>query len=161
LEGVCDLISAHPRLEGVLRAPQIAEREKRALLTRLFRKRTHALIHELLQLLLEKKRFAILAEIGLAYREMLAVRGGIQRTQIVTAVPLPADLAAQLEQRLAAISGKTVALETRVDPQILGGVIVRMGDGVMDGSVRRRLQEMRNALLAAEVHARGSSPTSR
>ncbi|MBD3235493.1 MAG: ATP synthase F1 subunit delta [Candidatus Eisenbacteria bacterium] len=154
LESVAELIHQHPRLGGLLRAPQVGAREKRALLERLFAERVHPIMAELLDLLLEKKRFALLPEIRLAHRELVAQLRGVQRTEIITAVPLTAALTGRLQQVLAAMTDKQVALEPRIDPEILGGVIVRMGDCVIDGSVRRRLQEMRRRMLAAEVHGR-------
>ena len=72
----------------------------------------------------------------------------VVRAEVVTAVPLPADRVAALQQGLAGATGREVQLETRVDPSIIGGAITRIGSTVYDGSVTRQLEKMKEALTA-------------
>ena len=66
---------------------------------------------------------------------------------MTTAVKLPADRAKAVEQTLAQTTGRTVTLETRVDPSIIGGAVARIGSTVYDGSITRQLQRMKDKLV--------------
>jgi F-type H+-transporting ATPase subunit delta len=67
--------------------------------------------------------------------------------QITTALPLDEAEKAQVRQALEERTGKTILLETRIDPEILGGVVARVGDQIIDGSVRQRLEVLKRQLL--------------
>jgi F-type H+-transporting ATPase subunit delta len=68
--------------------------------------------------------------------------------QVTTAVPIDERQKAVIASRLARRLGKTVTLETKIDPAILGGVVAQVGDNVIDGSVRGRLERLRRTLTA-------------
>jgi F-type H+-transporting ATPase subunit delta len=69
---------------------------------------------------------------------------------VVTAVPLTEALAEKLQAELVRLAGKPVLLKSSVDESILGGAIVRMGDKVIDGSIRHKLEELRKRLSGLE-----------
>jgi len=150
LQALLALLAAEPALDRLLRAPQIAREEKRALLRRVLGRRMQPLVIGLLLLLLEKRRFAELPAIAAGYRELWEERQGILRAEVTTSAPLPGDLRGRLLAALETRTGKRILIQERVDPALIGGAVVRIGDRVLDGSVARRLQEMRRALLAAE-----------
>ena len=87
-----------------------------------------------------------LPEITDRYQEMLDAHRGIERAEIVSAVPLDDAQRDSVEEMLTRTSGKEIRLSTRVDPEILGGMVIRVGDRVMDGSARTRLQSMRREI---------------
>jgi F-type H+-transporting ATPase subunit delta len=100
-----------------------------------------------LMCLLATKNIAhILPGITDQYQELLDVQQGIERAETVTAIPLDDDEQRRVTEMLSAMSGRDVRLTTRVDAEILGGMIVRIGDRVMDGSTRSRLRAMRREL---------------
>ena len=76
---------------------------------------------------------------------------GVIRAQVVTAIPLPDDLAAALAGRLAAFTGKKIVLEKKTDPAVIGGVCVTLGDKILDGTVRTNLDELGKTLGEAQV----------
>jgi F-type H+-transporting ATPase subunit delta len=82
----------------------------------------------------------------LAVRERLLDHLQIVRAEVTTAVPLPADRAKAVEQSLAHVTGRTVVLDTRVDPAIVGGVVARVGSTVYDGSIVTQLAKMKKTL---------------
>jgi F-type H+-transporting ATPase subunit delta len=102
----------------------------------------------LIKLLLHRERLGMLPQIAAAYHELLNRQRGIEVAHVVTAIPLDAQTRSQLVARLTAYSGKQIELEETVDPSILGGVIVRLGDTLLDGSVRGRLEALRRRLVA-------------
>ncbi|HLH21461.1 MAG TPA: F0F1 ATP synthase subunit delta [Chloroflexota bacterium] len=102
----------------------------------------------LLQLLLHRDRLGLLPDIAAAFHERLNRERGIVTAQVTTAEPLDAAAQAALVAKLSAYVGKQVRLETSVDPSIIGGVVARIGDQLIDGSVRGRLETLRRRLAA-------------
>ena len=100
----------------------------------------------LMSLLATKNIVHILPGITDQYQELLDAQQGIERAEAVTAIPLDDDEQRRVTEMLSAMSGRDVRLTTRVDAEILGGMIIRIDDRVMDGSTRSRLQAMRREL---------------
>ena len=69
------------------------------------------------------------------------------RAEVTSAAPLPQDRAAQLQERLAAVTGRRVTMTTKVDPALIGGVVARIGSTVYDGSIATQLASMKQRLL--------------
>src|SRR5579875_3681040 len=88
----------------------------------------------------------LLRDIAAAYRELWHRARGIVTAQVTTAVPLSDAQRALLAERLGRYVGRQVELETNVDPSIMGGVVARVGDLLLDGSVRGRLEALRRRL---------------
>lgn len=105
-----------------------------------------ALQLNLARLLVRKSRTALAPSIAEQFRGLVAAQQGIQKAHATTAVQLTAPERELLEQRLQASTGHPVELETDVDPELLGGLVVQIGDRLIDASVRGRLDAMRKAL---------------
>jgi F-type H+-transporting ATPase subunit delta len=75
---------------------------------------------------------------------------GVRQAEVTTAVPLDDDARRLIETRLREIAGSSFTLDERVDPTIVGGIIVRVGDRIIDRSVRARLQALRDSVLESE-----------
>jgi F-type H+-transporting ATPase subunit delta len=71
----------------------------------------------------------------------------VVRAEVTTAAPLSQERVAQIEQRLAALTGRTVDMKTNVDPTIIGGVVTRIGSTVYDGSIATQLTKLRDRLI--------------
>lgn len=147
------LYQRHQALSHVLTNPAVPASRKAALVRELVeRGRLSAIVGRLLGLLAERDRLVLLPELLDEYRRRLLDLMNVVRAEVVTAVPLPQDRVAALEQALAAMTGRTVSMEARVDPAIIGGVVTKIGSVVYDGSVKRQLEKMRETLT---VGARG------
>jgi F-type H+-transporting ATPase subunit delta len=138
------------RFQKYLESPRATE-AKRALLRRAFQGRISDLSLAFLELLLEKKRLAHLPEIVKRFQEYDRQQKGIVRAVVRTAMPLEADQLERLRKRLARLTGKTIEVAGRVDPDILGGVVVTYENQIIDGSVRRGLDDLRETLMKARV----------
>ena len=103
----------------------------------------------LFRLLRRKGRLALGPSIASYFAELLDQERGIVRARVRTAVPLDDAQREAIRERLAAETGRTVELETEVDPSIIGGAILQVGDQLIDGSTRRRLQRLRQELVTA------------
>lgn len=103
----------------------------------------------LFRLLRRKARLALGPSVASYFRELLDAERRVVRATIRTAVALDESQRAAIEARLAAQTGRTVELETEVDASLLGGAIIQVGDELIDGSTRRRLQRLRQELANA------------
>jgi F-type H+-transporting ATPase subunit delta len=147
LGGFADLVSAHPPLERVLLNPAVPAPRKRAAVAELTsRAQLSTTVSKLLALLAERDRLILLRDLLASYRERLLDHRNVVRAEVTTAMPLEPVKAAAIERRLATMSGRTVALRTRVDPAILGGLVAKVGSTVYDGSVARQLERMKERL---------------
>lgn len=100
----------------------------------------------LARLLVRKQRTGLAPEIAVQFRAMVQERSGIRHVKASTAVALTETERLQLTARLRETTGHEVVLETAVDPALLGGLVVQIGDRLIDASTRHRLQELRKSL---------------
>jgi F-type H+-transporting ATPase subunit delta len=105
-------------------------------------------VRNFLGILARRGRLELVPEIDRAFRRLLNQHRGVQVAQVTTAIPLDQAQRDLIAARLTARTGKTVTLETHVDPNVLGGVVAQIGDDVIDGSVRGRLDRLRRALAS-------------
>ena len=108
------------------------------------------LARNLARLLLSRGRFNLLPEINRIFEEMMDERNGIVRARVTTAVPLDAAEQRAIADRLRAMTGaRDVRLQSIVDPSIIGGLVARVGDQLIDGSTRSRLVLLKRQLAGA------------
>ena len=146
LAGLVETIGREPRLARLLEAPQIAASEKRAFVERTFAGAVDPLTARFLGLVIDKRREGMLGEIAAAWREILEERANRQTATATTAVPLAEAEIEGLRRALERRTGKTITLTHSIDPRLLGGVVVKVGDTVLDGSLRSRLRSLGNRL---------------
>jgi F-type H+-transporting ATPase subunit delta len=151
LKAVDQVLRTLPRLLRALRAPTIPAPRKEALLDRAFGTRVGPLAMRFLKLAVQRRREDILSDVYLEYHRMANEARGILPVQVTAAVPMADADRDDLAQALHARTGKQVVLQVSIDPGILGGLVLRMGDTVLDGSVRTRLEQLRARLLAGRA----------
>jgi F-type H+-transporting ATPase subunit delta len=100
-------------------------------------------------LLTRRKRMSLLPEIVRQLGRMKDERDGVVRVAVTSALPLGDAYVERLKQELEAVTGKKVVMERKEDPELLVGVVVQIGDRVIDGSARATLQKLRSELLSA------------
>ena len=139
-------------LRAVLSSPEVDTRAKKRAMAELT-EGASPLTANFLQVLIDRGRIADLPEIARAFEERVARAEHRLQVEAITAVPMPDDLRKRVVQRIQGQTGATVELTESVDPDIVGGLVLRIGDVVVDGSLRRRLDELRHNLQAAPVDA--------
>jgi F-type H+-transporting ATPase subunit delta len=105
-----------------------------------------AMVVKFLAHAIEQDRIDGIVEISRAYTKMADEAAGRLQAEVTSAAPLAPDAQARLQQALAKATGKTIVLTTKVDPELLGGVVTKLGSYVLDGSLRSALARMRTGL---------------
>lgn len=107
-----------------------------------------ATLKNTLMLLSDRRRLRHLPEIAEAFAILSEERAGRVRAEVVTAGALPEAYFAELQRALESVTGKKVTVTRKQDPSLIAGVVARVGDRVFDGSLRTRLSELQEELLA-------------
>jgi F-type H+-transporting ATPase subunit delta len=101
----------------------------------------------LIDLMLEKNRLAIIPGVRSFYEKLLDEMAKISRAKVTSAIPLTEEAVESIKASLEKTVGQSIVVETEVDPELIGGVIARVGDLVLDGSVRTQLASIRETLI--------------
>ena len=150
LGALANLFAQHDGLRKVLLNPAVPAPRKRAAVAEIVaRAGVLAIVGKMMVLLAERDRLAILPDIVASFRQRLQDIRNVVRAEVTTAEPLPADRLQAIQNSLAAATGRTVDLVSRVDPAILGGIVARVGSTVFDASVTNHLQRIRQRLEAS------------
>lgn len=148
LAAIQDVVQRQPLLQQLVANPEVSVSEKQTLLTKLFERRVSPLALQLTILLLWKGRLPLLPTIVIEARRLRDEVQGIVRGVVQSVRPVPAPLVATLRERLAQRLGRRVELTTALDPTLIGGVAVRLGNQIFDGSVRQALANLKERLYA-------------
>ncbi|MGE0592066.1 MAG: ATP synthase F1 subunit delta [Vicinamibacterales bacterium] len=148
LDGFADLIAQHPELARVLSNPAVPVEGKRGVVQELLtRLQVGRPLDTLLLQMAEQDRLSLVPALRKIYRERLMDHQQVVRAEVTTATPLAPEAVARLQQRLSEVTGRRVAMESRVDASVIGGVVARVGSTVYDGSIATQLARMKSKLF--------------
>lgn len=142
------LVETHPELRTALESPAVNAKQKRAVVDAVLAQAGEVSIEvrRLLELLADGDRLALVDEIAALYRTRAMEAAGVVNAELVTAHPVDEQRQAALATALGRATGRRVELTGRVDPDIIGGAVARVGSVVYDGSVAHQLERMRQQL---------------
>ncbi len=149
--GLLDVVASNASLAVFMDSPQVPVKEKKELLKTVLGEKVEPVFMNFLSLLIDKNRIENLQDIGEEFADLVEEDLGLMRAHVITAVPLADDLASAIEAKLAGMTGKKIILEKEIDPAVIGGVCVTMGDNVLDGTVRTNLDQLRKTLEQAPL----------
>lgn len=135
-----------PEAARIVRDPAIPLQARRGVVTGLLGPRVSPSVVKLVLLLLERGRADAVPAVAAEYRRLLNRERGIVEARVTSAALLDAAQVDALRGRIAGMAGGTVDLTTAVDPALIGGLTVRVGDTLIDASVRGRLERLRERL---------------
>jgi F-type H+-transporting ATPase subunit delta len=139
-------IQTNSELSSFIQNPLVSTEAKKNVVSEVFAS-SHAITKSIFQLLLENKRFGILDSIAVEYNKLVDKANGVELVQVTTAVPMDAELEKKVSAKIASISnGKKITIENTIDPAILGGFILKIGDKQYNASVADRLQVLKREL---------------
>lgn len=145
---VGDVFVRAPEVEQELASPIIKRTAKGPLLEATFKGKVSDVTLSFLNVLNGKDRLGLLRHVEAAYRELLDHRAKRVRVLVRSAVALSAEQTEKLRQTVGVAHGREPVIVAKIDPTLLGGMVVQVGDEVFDGSVRTRIDNIRNQLLA-------------
>jgi F-type H+-transporting ATPase subunit delta len=151
LAATAALLDAEPAFRDFLLSPEVLDEHKAEILARTLRSRLAPLSFHFLLLLFKKRRLDHLGAIHDSLVELVEADRGIWRVEVTTAVPMKKEHQEKIKAQLEAVTGKTIKLELDVDPDILGGVVLVLHNRLVDGSLRRSLDRLRDELAAVRV----------
>ena len=147
-----DLTAAYTQsaeLRNVLSSPAVSKDEKRAIAERIAaRLGASKILRNFLLVVIDHQRTQLLPEIFQQFQTVLRDRQGVAEAEIFSAVALKDAQKKQMTQTLEKTTGKKIEAKFSLDPDLLGGVLVRVGDTIYDGSLRNRLNGLRERLTA-------------
>lgn len=147
LQSVCQLFSENPEYYELYRAPNIALDERKAILEQSFSGKIAPELMNFLKLLLDKSRGFYILQIGEEFQQMVEVHKGIIKGVVHVTCTLTDDQIKRLESKLSESTGKQVILTQKIDPEIIGGLVVHLGDKVIDNSLKKKLDDMKEDLF--------------
>lgn len=148
IRDVANGVEENPTLKLFLESPKISDAQKSDILFKALGDTVPRHFLRFLQMLVTKRRQMLIPEIAQEYETLLDVHEGRLHANVTVAREATAVDEARIAEQLTRVLGKQVVPHMNVNPAILGGVVVRFGDTVMDGSVRRRLANLRGKMLA-------------
>ena len=146
LHDVVQLVKENKDLDNVFKSPLVAKNEKIDLIEALFNGKINNNLKNFLKILVEKGRISSLQSIELTFKELLNEKHNILEGTVISAVSLTTEKVKELEETLSKKYNKNITLENKVDKSILGGVLVRLGNIQIDGSVKTRLDNIKDQL---------------
>ena len=146
LHDVVEVIKNNKELDNVLKSPLVAKNENTQLIEALFNNKINNDLKNFLKILVEKGRISSLKSIELTFKELLNDKHNIIEGTVISAIALTEKQVKELEEKLSKKYNKNVTLENEVDQSILGGVLVRLGNTQIDGSVKTRLNNIKDQL---------------
>jgi len=141
--------------DAFMTSAAIDDDDRRASLEKLFRGKMNDLLLAALQVLNNRRRAEIVRAVYESYHHLLAEQRGKLDVYVTSAEPLTGPLTEQLQAELSAYTGKQAVLVSEINPDVLGGLVIRIGDQQIDTSVRRKLQRLRTAFTeraGKEIH---------
>ena len=145
---LCACVTAYQKVMDALNNPQLSGTQQAEIIKELCQGSLDKSFENYLQVLSEHRRLQLLPEIAVLYAQLRAEEERSQKIQVTSAYPLSSEQQDKLAEKMAARLGRSVEIETEIDSSIIGGVIVKAGDLVIDGSLRARLNKLADAMTS-------------
>lgn len=151
LKAIVGLLEDYPDLEKIFYHPQIQENDKKQLIKRLLKSTVSPLLMNFLLLIIDKGRETLLREISLYFQYLARQARGIMEVQVYTPLELSSENEIKLIEKLGELTGKEIQLTIIEEPALIGGLKLRIGDKLIDGSIQRHLESIRENLSQIQV----------
>jgi F-type H+-transporting ATPase subunit delta len=149
-EGFIEIWETDKNLSPLILAPFIINKEKHKIINLILKDKTEQIFLNFIKVVIDHNRMHFIKRIHQKFEELYLDDQGILKAIITSAIPLPKTEIEKIQTSLKDKHNKKVKVITRVDKRLVGGVIVQVGDDVVDLSLGRQLREMRNQLLEVQ-----------
>ena len=147
LSSVCELLSQNQDIETFFVNPVIKKGDKKEILQKSFAGKIDDEIYNFLNLLVDKGRMFLLSDVQKLFEQKIAEKRNILNVEVQTVIALDEDMKEKLTGKLQKITGKNINIINNIEPSIIGGVILRFGGNVIDGSVQTQLKRIQKQLI--------------
>ena len=144
-------LAANRELKKVFYHRLIKENDKKAVVKDIFGGRISLVLLNFVNLLIDKKREEYLEEIVIQYVDMANEARNMMDATVTSAIELSVKDLKTLQSRLSEITGKNIRIRTNVEPSLIGGMIIKVGDRVIDGSITKRLELLKKNLMKTQL----------
>lgn len=146
LNAVLDILKSDKNFYNVLKSPLISKGEKKEIIENVFNNRIENDLKNFFKILIDKERISSLELIQKSFKELLNEKNNIVEGKAITAIPMSKEEIKKLEENLSSKYNTNIVLENIVDKTILGGVLVRLGNKEIDGTIKTRLENLKQEL---------------
>ena len=146
LEGIKELLRTNKKFRDILYHPSIAKTEKKGIISKTIGLQCSKWVRNLLFILIDKRRERILDSLADLYKEVASQIRRITHIKVQTAIPLTESRLDRLKENLEKLTKKKVELETEINRDIIGGMIIKIGNKIIDGSVINHLKNLKKNL---------------
>ena len=146
LKQVTDLFKEFPEFFELFKTPKISIEDKKKTIEEVFGGKISSEMMNFLKIVLDKRRSSAIYSIKNEFDEKVFTHKGIEKATVESAVALDDTQLKELEEKLSAMTGNVIQLKNQINPEVVGGLLLRVGDKVVDGSIRKRLNDMKDSL---------------
>lgn len=152
LLAICDLLSKNPLLKSFLESPQVLEKDKKELIRSSFEPLISEVLFSFLMLVVSKHRIQYLLPMTEEFQRLVKEDQGIVEARLVTARSADQSLVDEIRQEMEKSTGKTVEMKLQVEPSLIGGIVIILGDKIIDKSIRYQLNQLREQMSTLKVY---------
>lgn len=146
LNEVADVFGENPEFFELAKTPRLSGDEKKSIISEAFEKHISAELMNFLKVLIDKKRINTILSVRKDFNEFYFEYKGIIHAKAYTVTALSDDDKKQLEGKLSELTGKSIVVQNIIETNVLGGMIVEIGDKIIDGSIKKKLNVMKTDL---------------
>ena len=147
LSQIVEVFDQNPAISAFFLNPIIKIQDKKEVLNKSFKGKVTEIVYDFLNVLLDKNRIYLLDSVKNIFEEQININNNVINVVAISAFNMSEDLKDALKSKLESKLNKKIQLKTHSDPEIIGGVIVKYGDNVIDGSVKTKLELMKKQLV--------------
>jgi F-type H+-transporting ATPase subunit delta len=152
LTTLSELLIRNVLLKHFVESPQVLEKDKKELFTSTFKPLISEALFSFLMLVLSKHRIQYLLSMAEEFQRLVKEDQGIVEARLITARSLDQTLASQIREELEKNTGKKVEMKLEVDPSLIGGIVVILGDKIIDRSIRHQLSQLKDQMSSLKVY---------
>ncbi len=145
-EFVANSYDEFPEFLNIINSPKVSADDKKKIIDDIYGTQVSELLTNFLKLLIDKKRSDVMVEVYGDYKKLVEAQKGLVVAKVESVIPLEANEIKNLEAKLNQVTGKTVTVNNVINPDIMGGLVVKVGDKVIDGSIKRKLENLKHEL---------------
>ncbi len=150
-ESVIDTFKQMPDFYEIYNTPKISKEEKKQVIDSVFKGKINPLLLNYLKVLIDKRRTNCVKFAFNAFADMVERHQNLAQAVVTSVIPLTAQQIERLTTQLSELTGREVIVENVLDPALVGGLMIRIGDHIIDSSVRRKIIDLKDMLIERVV----------